>query len=76
MIANDREVACRFEMGGPVERADCTALIVDNLHSSENQIVGCGRDSGVVETKVSPFLRPLHGDPRWGPFLRKIGLAD
>ena len=34
------------------------------------------RDSGVVETKVSPFLRSLHGDPRWDPFLRKIGLAD
>jgi TolB-like protein/cytochrome c-type biogenesis protein CcmH/NrfG len=34
------------------------------------------RDSSVVETKVSPFLRSLHGDRRWGPFLRKIGLAD
>jgi Flp pilus assembly protein TadD len=34
------------------------------------------RDSGVVETKVSPFLRSLHGDRRWSPFLRKIGLAD
>ena len=34
------------------------------------------RDSRVVETKVSPFLRSLHGDPRWDPFLSRIGLAD
>jgi TolB-like protein/Tfp pilus assembly protein PilF len=34
------------------------------------------RDPGVLLTKISPTLRSLHTDPRWGPFLRKIGLAD
>jgi tetratricopeptide (TPR) repeat protein len=34
------------------------------------------RDSGMPLTKVSPFLRSLHSDPRWPVFLKKIGLAD
>lgn len=31
------------------------------------------RDSGLPLTKSSPFFRPLHSDPRWPVFLRKIG---
>jgi TolB-like protein/Tfp pilus assembly protein PilF len=34
------------------------------------------RDSGLSEMKIQPWLRPLHTDPRWGAFLRKMGLAD
>ena len=34
------------------------------------------RDSGLGEMKGQPQLRPLHADPRWGAFLRKMGLAD
>jgi len=26
-------------------------------------------------TKVSPLLQNLHADPRWQPFLEKMGLA-
>ena len=33
------------------------------------------RDPGVVHSAVDGFLRPLHGDARWQPFLRRIGLA-
>ncbi len=33
------------------------------------------RDPGVVYSAVDLFLRPLHGDPRWQPFLRRLGLA-
>jgi serine/threonine protein kinase/Tfp pilus assembly protein PilF len=33
-------------------------------------------DSGVPLTKVHPFLKSLHADPRWPMFLKKIGLAD
>ncbi len=34
------------------------------------------RDAGIPLTKVQPFLRSLHSDPRWLVFLKKIGLAD
>ena len=33
-------------------------------------------DGGLVELKVSPRLRSLHGDPRWGAFLRKMGFEE
>ena len=32
------------------------------------------RDPGVTLSATDPFLRPLHADPRWQPFLRRIGL--
>ena len=34
------------------------------------------RDPGLSDMKVSWSLRSLHGDPRWGAFLEKMGLAD
>ncbi|MHB8727216.1 MAG: TPR end-of-group domain-containing protein [Casimicrobiaceae bacterium] len=34
------------------------------------------RDSGLAEMKSEPFLRSLHADPRWGTFVRKMGLPD
>ena len=34
------------------------------------------RDSGLSEMKASPRLRSLHGDPRWQPFLKQMGLED
>ena len=33
------------------------------------------RDPGVVYTAVDGFLVPLHGDPRWQPFLKRMSLA-
>ena len=33
-----------------------------------------GHDAGLWLVKHEPSFRPLHGDPRWGPFLKKIGL--
>lgn len=33
------------------------------------------RDPGVTFSVGDPYLRPLHNDSRWLPFLRKIGLA-
>ena len=32
------------------------------------------RDAGLSQVKYEPSFRPLHGDPRWGPLLKKIGL--
>jgi tetratricopeptide (TPR) repeat protein len=34
------------------------------------------RDPGLVPVKVEPVFRNLHNDPRWLPFLRKMGLTD
>ena len=34
------------------------------------------RDGGVLFAKVNRQLRALHGDPRWRPFLKKLGLED
>jgi hypothetical protein len=34
------------------------------------------RDGGLTSMKINPLLRSLHVDPRWGAFLRKMGLAD
>ena len=34
------------------------------------------RDAGIFWTKVDPLLQSLHADPRWLPFLRRLGLAD
>ena len=34
------------------------------------------RDPGTSMVKVDPMLRGLHADPRWQPFLVKMGLAD
>ncbi len=34
------------------------------------------RDPGVVYTAWSPSLKSLHGDPRWLPFVARLGLAD
>jgi TolB-like protein/Tfp pilus assembly protein PilF len=34
------------------------------------------RDPGLSIMKVEPTLRGLHDDPRWQPFLEKMGLAD
>lgn len=33
-------------------------------------------DPGLTETKDDRRLRSLHGDPRWGAFLKKMGLED
>jgi len=32
------------------------------------------RDVGLTELKISP--RSLHADPRWGAFLKNMGLQD
>jgi adenylate cyclase len=34
------------------------------------------RDPGLSGVKVDPLFPPLHADPRWGAFLRKMGLPD
>ncbi|MDE2359794.1 MAG: TIR domain-containing protein [Betaproteobacteria bacterium] len=63
------EAACQvaevYAMRGQADRA------VDWLERAYVQ-----RDAGLAEMKPDPLFRSLHTDPRWGTFLRKMGLAD
>jgi TolB-like protein/Flp pilus assembly protein TadD len=34
------------------------------------------RDSGVAFLRTHTLMRPLHPDPRWGPFVAKLGLPE
>jgi hypothetical protein len=34
------------------------------------------RDPGLAMTSSDPFLRPVHDDPRWPPFLKKMGFPS
>jgi tetratricopeptide (TPR) repeat protein len=34
------------------------------------------RNAGLSQMKFQPLLCNLHGDPRWPPFLKKMGFAD
>ncbi len=34
------------------------------------------RDPGLSDIKTDPLLRPLHADPRWNEFLRRMGFPD
>jgi hypothetical protein len=34
------------------------------------------RDGGLVGVKISLRLRSLHGDSRWGAFLKKMRIED
>jgi len=34
------------------------------------------RNPGISDAKMTMLLCNLHGDPRWRPFLAKMGLAD
>jgi hypothetical protein len=34
------------------------------------------RDPGMTQMRSDSMLKPLHGDPRWGQMLDRIGLSD
>jgi tetratricopeptide (TPR) repeat protein len=34
------------------------------------------RDSGAAQMKSEPTFRSLHGDPRWGTLLKRVGLGE
>jgi serine/threonine protein kinase/Tfp pilus assembly protein PilF len=63
---------------------DTCAFQVAQIHAVRGEIDAAfewlgrayeARDAGVALAKVSASLRPLHGDPRWAEFMRKMGLA-
>ena len=34
------------------------------------------RDGGIINLLLDPYLKSLHEDPRWEPYLLKLGLLD
>jgi len=71
---------------GVVERwAGDAALQIAGVHSMRGEIeqafawlerAYAQKDAGLAGIKPEPYFEPLHGDPRWGAFLAKMGLAD
>ena len=35
-----------------------------------------GQDAGLTQITVEPIIANLHSDPRWLPFLERIGMSD
>ena len=48
--------------------ADATFLWLERAYQQ--------RDAGLVYSNALPFFDPVKHDPRWHPFLKKMGLAD
>jgi tetratricopeptide (TPR) repeat protein len=36
----------------------------------------CRSETAVLEVRAGPLFQPLRADPRWVPFLRRVGLSD
>jgi serine/threonine protein kinase/Tfp pilus assembly protein PilF len=62
--------------------ADVWALQIADVHAAHGALDAAfewlerayaKRDPGLAHVKTSPRLRPLHGNPQWGAFLRKMG---
>jgi len=65
--------------------AASSAFQVAEVHAFRNEPDGCfewleisyrQRDPGTCLVKCDPFFTQIHGDPRWGQFLRKMKLAE
>jgi eukaryotic-like serine/threonine-protein kinase len=63
--------------------ADDSAYQIAGVHAARNEADDAfawleraytQRDTGLTGVKVEPWFRSLHGDPRWGAFLMKMGL--
>lgn len=35
-----------------------------------------GHDAGLVQINTEPIIAKLHSDPRWKPFLQRIGMSN
>ena len=70
LIARHAEIAA-YQIAGAYAARGETDLAFEWLERAYTQ-----RDGGLSEMKTWPSLRSLHADPRWGAFLRKMGLAD
>ena len=62
--------------------ADDAAYQVAEVHGARGEVDAAftwldrayaQRDAGLPDTRTSPHLRGLRGDPRWGVFLKRLG---
>jgi Flp pilus assembly protein TadD len=62
-----------------------SALQVAEVHGARGEVDAAfewleraytNRDPGLSEMKTSPEFRSLHGDPRWRPFLKRMGFEE
>ena len=80
--AQESDSALRELIDGFAEQAACQIAEVHGARQEPDaafewlERAYVQRDSGLGESKPSPFFRSLHGDPRWGALLKKVGLAD
>ena len=35
-----------------------------------------GQDAGLTQISTEPIIANLHSDPRWEPFMQRIGMSD
>ena len=65
--------------------SETTACQIADVHGARGEVDAAfewlerayaQRDTGLTEMKVLPNLRPLHGDPRWGAFMKKMGFEE
>jgi tetratricopeptide (TPR) repeat protein len=71
------ELSLKWANGAAYQIADVCAVHGDaDLAFEWLERAYVQRDAGAAWTKVDPFLRSLHADPRWDVFLRKMRLKD
>jgi hypothetical protein len=65
------------------KHADDSAYQIAEVHGARGEVDAAfgwleraytQRDTGLIGMQVQPYLRSLHGDPRWDAFLKKLGL--
>jgi hypothetical protein len=69
-----RELVEKYPGDGAVQIADVHGARGEVAEASEwLERAYAQHDTGLTSMRGSDRLRSLHGDPRWGAFLRKIG---
>jgi eukaryotic-like serine/threonine-protein kinase len=84
--AGGRMEASNEALRGLIDRGSTSeAFQIAEAHAARNEIdaafvwldrAHAQRDPGLTEINCSYLLRSLHDDPRWSPFLKKMGLVD
>jgi hypothetical protein len=67
------------------KHADLWAFQIADVHAARGEVDAAfewlerayaTRDVGLAHVRTSPRLRPLHGTPQWGAFLKKMRFEE